>query len=469
MNDHLQAGIFWYDPLNQCETLKKAFTNAFKTAWNQSTCLDNTNDSRKNSYLYKSSAIEMFTFIAEETCVQYIQKNNNKRIFLIISDTISEHFLSRVAETCPTAFLKCANNQSSVVYVLRTDVSKAKDWTIDYTKDVQIFDHEINLLGQLVRDIGHYFVTLGQESYGYKSLTFVRQSLKYFYLAQALFLQANEIEKTMTSDERERNVITEIAVAETLLQQLTNEDNVDIDQCIRYGEVTDENDTAMLELCDVNKLNSLSPSFQIRTIIVENSYLPTEPDSVNLSDDIKEKLPSQIENLVNDLQNSPEIVVCLLLPSPITKDFESICSILEELYDQKLLVVSSPHKKFEISDAKNLFAIILPTPTDGYGLILEKICALDSPPSVYVFEPLPNTTSDKEVFLTKHSAVCAMLNDPQDLVAKVTLDIALKSRIMGDRYAQSKDKERANKMYDQCVILLNRLNLLVLKNTDNTV
>jgi hypothetical protein len=53
------------------------------------------------------------------------------------------------------------------------------------------------------------------------------------------------------------------------------------------------------------------------------------------------------------------------------------------------------------------------------------------------------------------------------LAVKIALDVALKSRKMGDRYARNGDKNRANKMYDQCIELLNGLNALALQNMDN--
>jgi hypothetical protein len=402
----------------------------------------------------------MYMFSKEEDCAQCIQQNKDKHIFFVVSNSIGGHFVPRILK----AFRKSANGQSGSVYVFCVDTSEAL-WAVDYMDYVQVFNHELDLLARLTRDIGDYFVILGREQYDYGTYTSLGQSLQYFSRAKSLFRQADQVEKIVAYSKREENVDNHIAVAEARLQQLTNEDE-DVDQCILYGEPVDESGTEMhVSYPQDEHVSQLSP-LQINVTNTESRCLTTQPDNDMSSDAIKEKQSSQTGNSDDDQQNSSNIRVLLIQPSPVTKNFETIYSILKVLFGGLLLVDSSEQDYLGLVKRKELLAIILSTSMDD-ELMLEKICSYDSPPPIYLLGHQPDIASEKQAILTKYPPVCAMLNDAEELAAKVAIDVALKSRIMGDRYARNKDKVRANKMYDQCIELLDQLNVLALKNVEN--
>jgi hypothetical protein len=266
----------------------------------------------------------------------------------------------------------------------------------------------------------------------------------------------------MTSDSRKRDVGSKIAVAETELQQITNDDD-EINRWI----FPDESDVVMHESNQQDKLNSSSSSFRSKVVKVESSLYQMESDSAMSSDYIQEKPLEQMAEIDSIKDNSSDIGVFLLQPSPQTEDFKSIYPILKQLLATNLIVVCEGQDYIKLLQKFELSLIVLLPSTDDDKLILEKLCSLTSPPLIYLLGSQPNTSDEKQAFFTKYSSICAMLKDPKELAIKVALDFALQSRTRADYYSRNNNKDCANKMFDRNIELLNQLNGLAQRNMDN--
>jgi hypothetical protein len=265
----------------------------------------------------------------------------------------------------------------------------------------------------------------------------------------------------MTSDSRKRDVGSKIAVAETELQQITNDDDE-----ISRRIFSDESDVEMHESNQQEKLNSSSSTFRSEVVKVESSLYLMESDSVMSSDYIQEKTLEQMAEIDSIKENSSDIGVFLLQPSPRTKDFINIYPILKQLFATNLIVVYEGQDYLKLLKTFDLSLIVLLPSTDDNKLILEKLCSLTPPPLIYLLGSQPNTSDEKQAFFTKYSLICGMLKDPKELAVKIALDFALQSRTRGDHYSRNNNKDRANKMFDRNIELLNQLNGLAQRNMD---
>jgi hypothetical protein len=418
----------------------------------------------EDSYSHKSSAMEMYTFDQPNDCVQYMQKNKGKRFFLIMPSALGEHFVPQILKNDPKMLQKSVDYQHGSVYVLCNNVINVERWVSDCKDYVQIFAHETSLLAQLARDVGEFFVSLGQEQYAYKTPAFIRRSIKYFNWAKNLFIQASEIEKDSIMDnKRKLNIDSKIVEAESLLQQISDNDD-GIDQCILRDEATDEDDVEMHEFHHEDELNISSSALSTGQTGATSSHILAESVSTISSDDIKEKMPAETDELMDESQNSSDIGVFLQLPLVQTKNFENIHLLLKQLFNTDLRVVVEEQEYLKRFNTVELAIIVLVLSTDDDQLILAKLCTLHPSPLIYLLGLQPETTNDKEEFFTKYPQVCAMSNNPEELAVKVALDVALKYRIKGDCYARNKERDRANQMYDQYIELLNRLGVLAKNN-----
>jgi hypothetical protein len=87
------------------QTLKKSFSSTLDPEWTYPTQLDDLSidnlikaDFSKDSYSYKSNAIEMYAFSDANACAQWFQENNHKRIYVIVSGKLGKDFVPRIIE-----------------------------------------------------------------------------------------------------------------------------------------------------------------------------------------------------------------------------------------------------------------------------------------------------------------------------------------------------------------------------------
>lgn len=162
-------------------------------------------------------------------------------------------------------------------------------------------------------------------------------------------------------------------------------------------------------------------------------------------------------------QTNSDACILLLLPPTKSNSFESIECILKELFNEKLLVVFNEQSFPKSLNHEHFLAVILPPPTDDNELTVTKIRSCGSSPLIYFLQQQPITAKDKEVLSKNYPAFTAISNDPQELAVKVTLDVAFRCRILGDCYSRKNNKIDANKLYDQSINLLKRLNQFAIK------
>jgi hypothetical protein len=67
-----------------------------------------------------------------------------------------------------------------------------RDWASEYVECLQMFDHQVDLLVRLMRDISDYFIQQGK---AYLNLEDAHNALKYFKHAWNLETRANEKDK----------------------------------------------------------------------------------------------------------------------------------------------------------------------------------------------------------------------------------------------------------------------------------
>jgi hypothetical protein len=479
-----QVVIIWLDQHidrpGYCQELKKAFSTTFDPEWNHPTPLDHMNidklikcDDYLTSCWHESDAVKMQAFSEEEDCARCIQENKDKRIFFIVSSSIGERFVPRIHKNCRKVLQGSLELSCSAIYVFCRNILDAQRWAFDDIDHVRIFDHEISLLTRLLHDIGDYFVSIGQEQFNLKVFATVRQSLKYFNWAKTLFIRADKVEKNKTFDNRLRNVNSLISAADVfLLQQSIDDDNDDDVGQYNIGdkvgdEVDDDSAVDAHEFACQDKLNVSPYSFQIEQNIYETSFPLSKSASIISSIGIHEQLVPKSEESIGDRKDSSDVRVLLQLPSSSNKDVEKIRFVLKRIFDASLTVVQEGQNYFGLFKQAELSVFVLPLSNDDDKLLLNKVCTLDPLPSIYLLGSKPNTAEKREEFFTKYCHVCAMLGDPRELAGKITLDVALNCRVMGDRYARIKEKDRSIRMYDQCIKLLKRLDIMAQEDIVN--
>ncbi|CAF1268336.1 unnamed protein product [Adineta steineri] len=97
-----------------------------------------------------------------EKCFQTIEKNRDKRIFLITSGSKGKILIPSLVINFPEIFKKgnwmyvfCANMNMVPV----GDIVPTNTWAIHFLDHILMFDHQDDLLVRMVSDIAHYFTT----------------------------------------------------------------------------------------------------------------------------------------------------------------------------------------------------------------------------------------------------------------------------------------------------------------------
>jgi hypothetical protein len=108
-----------------------------------------------------------------------IKSHNNQRTILISSGSLGKRVIPYIVSTYSHVYS---------FYILCGCISNHVHWVLDYYSCIQIFDHEIDLLIRLVRDISHDIIKLGMT---YLVLEDSTNALKCFEKAHTLETRAN--------------------------------------------------------------------------------------------------------------------------------------------------------------------------------------------------------------------------------------------------------------------------------------
>jgi hypothetical protein len=465
MSDYDKAIIIWLDEnisrSEYCPLLKKAFVKILVQKWDRATFLDDKtieiyaeNDFSKSSYWHKTSAIELYAFTNEEECVQCIEDNREKKIFFIITFSSGKRIVPQIIKKYPEALPKPTNHRFRSVYVFCNNSPDADQlWSVKYSEYLLVFPCEIDLLKKLINDIAHYFISLGQKQYDIGMTQSIRQSLEYYDWAQILLGRVFGGKDAWQCKETTRDLDKLIAQSQVALHQSS-----DIDQSILSSKAPDARKAEASNSIAQISFNATSCPAPIQWTYVSDS-IASAPN--------KGKSRGQTQELGESAQCSSEILVYLQVPSIQTENFKNLQSTLQYLFASNLVLSSGVENCFKLSQANDTELIVQTLLSDDDKLILDKICSMDKSISIYLLGVEPDTVNTRTEFFTRYPQVCAISNNPKELANKVALDVVLKSRVMGDRYARDNDKKHANIMYDQCIGLLNRLKVLSTNNMDN--
>lgn len=477
MSDYEKVIIIWFDDdigrSEYCPLLKTAFVKIFVQEWNRATFLDDTtigiyakNDFSKDSYSYENSAIELYAFTNEEECVHCIEENKEKRIFLIVSLSSGKHIVPQTIKKYPEALRTSIDHRFRSVYVFRSNSPTADQvWSMKYPGYMFLIECEIDLVKKVIHDIAHYFMSLGQKQYDFGTSQSIDQSLVYYDWAKILVGRVFGGKDAWQCKDIIRDLDKHIEQSRAALHQPSNIS--DIDQRILSSKAPDAHKSEISNLREQIPFIATSHPVPTERIYVRDSYPLTEASNSISSAHNKEKHLAQTEGLDEGEPCSSEISVYLQVPSIQTENFQKLQFILEYLFASSLVLSSDVQNCLKLFKANDTALIVQILSSADDKLFLEKICSMEKSISLYLLGVEPDTSNTRRDFFTRYPQVCSISNDPKELANKVAMDVALKSRIMGDRYAQNKDKERANIMYDQCIGLLNRLNVLATKNMDN--
>ncbi|CAF2887711.1 unnamed protein product [Rotaria sp. Silwood2] len=95
-----------------------------------------------------------------ERCVEFLQNNQEKRIFLITSGQIGRAAVPLIMEKCKNILIDPVTNEPyQSIYVFCHDIGRNADWMrqyLEYLAPPFVFDKD--LLVRLIRDIADYFV-----------------------------------------------------------------------------------------------------------------------------------------------------------------------------------------------------------------------------------------------------------------------------------------------------------------------
>ncbi|CAF3891007.1 unnamed protein product [Adineta steineri] len=440
---------------NHYPTLKEAFSKTLHPEWVSSPYPNYTNlynlietNFNAKSYSYKSNAIEMYAFSNADDYFHYLQKKNDKRIFVIMSGPSCENFLLKSIENYADVFQNSLEDQRISLYALCGNIVKMKKQLKNNQHHVQILNTETALLARLTNAIGDYFVLLGRKQLHDKTYKSVSQAVKYFCWANTLFVRSNDYEKYTTSGDRISIVDEYITKAKRLLEQVRN-DNDDIDQYIAYGDTYMLNDMEITEFdqeAEWKDALTFNESIMAET---ENNVCPSEYSNTTLSTFVEKK---PFEKTI-----SVGIAVFLLKPSFSKETFQNISTILIQLFNKNLMIIQEERDYEQLLKPSDLSFIILSLSTNDDKLLLKKLCSLNPSPSIYLLGSQPTTEKDKEIFFREYHSICDMSNNPNELAVRMAIDAAMKNRILADRYVGKQNNNNAVKNYDQCIEILNRL------------
>ncbi|CAF0947996.1 unnamed protein product [Rotaria sp. Silwood1] len=132
----------------------------------------------------------VITVSTSEEAFREIENHSEAKIFFISSGSLGKDMVPKIVRQYPLMHS---------FYIFCFKMTKHADWALDYTNCLQMFDHPIDLLVRLMRDISTYFIEQGKL---YLEVNDPHNALKYFKHAWNLETRANEKDKVPPRDER---------------------------------------------------------------------------------------------------------------------------------------------------------------------------------------------------------------------------------------------------------------------------
>lgn len=137
------------------------------------------NDIDKLTCAFEATFFRIKFFDTIEKALAGIELHRNKRIIFISSGSLGKFIIPRIVSTFFNVYS---------FYVYCCDISLNRDWAFEYFPCVKIFDHELDLLVRLMRDISSDAIRLGTT---YLAVDDPTSALKCFEAARELDNRAN--------------------------------------------------------------------------------------------------------------------------------------------------------------------------------------------------------------------------------------------------------------------------------------
>jgi hypothetical protein len=99
-----------------------------------------------------------------ERCVEFLQENSDKRIFLITSGQMGRAAVPLIIHKCQNIFTDPVTQQPyAFIYVYCHGIDRNWDWMLNFRDYLAPpFTHDADLLVRMIRDIANYFVEEGR-------------------------------------------------------------------------------------------------------------------------------------------------------------------------------------------------------------------------------------------------------------------------------------------------------------------
>ncbi|CAF3000895.1 unnamed protein product [Rotaria sp. Silwood2] len=174
-NDHL---IIWVDTFigenNTCIEFKDALANAIKLI------KDEIDRLIVNNEIYPLRR-ELITLRTIEECLEMIDINRDKKIFLITSGSLGLQLVPRVLNTFP-----CVEK----IYIFCGYIRGLVDWAMDFTDKLLMFDFPNDLFARVVYDIGMYYM---ERAINFSNSNEHISALYYLYYCKTLVMRTIHI------------------------------------------------------------------------------------------------------------------------------------------------------------------------------------------------------------------------------------------------------------------------------------
>ncbi|CAF4052306.1 unnamed protein product [Rotaria sp. Silwood2] len=159
--------IIWLDQHiglnNACVDLKKTLADAVNLTTDEPLLGHEIDRLILNEKIYHSTR-ELITVTTIEQCLQLINTNRDKRIFLITSGSLGQQFVP--------------------------DIREHVNWAIEFTDNLLMFDFPNDLLARVVYDIGMYYM---QRAIDFRNSNDHMSALYCLYYSKKLVIRANRI------------------------------------------------------------------------------------------------------------------------------------------------------------------------------------------------------------------------------------------------------------------------------------
>lgn len=466
MNDYEKAILIWFDESirrpEYCPVLKAAFAKAVYQEWNCPTILDDITIETyvrdafsQNLYCYETIAINLYTFSDMEECLQCIGEQQHRKIFLIVSSISGKRIVPQIDKRYPDFLQKFCHYQLPSLYILPSHTSAVEDiWCAKYAQYSQCSLGETDLLKKLMNDVARYFITLGRRQHEFRTNISISQALEYYKWAKILLERVfgENAEWVCKQTLQDVKFYTDISEAE-----LRNRFSHGIDQ-LTYGDNYKGYADKSFEANMFN--NMVEPVFTVVTDNEDGSGIEECLESNTLLDR-EEELMVKTKQCMIDETHRAVVKVHLRKPRSPDDNFKNLQSLLTVWFTPDLVISLDAAEYFKRIEVNDSSVFIQTLSGDDDKQALEKICSKNTAISLYVLGIEPSTINDRKHFFTTYPQVRAIMSDPKELATKVTLDVILKNRVLGARYATKGDKKAASIVYDQCVELLKQLNALV--------